>query len=178
MSRSHRFSVAFCLLLLPPLLVPRAAEAQDMMAARVSARTSWRAGDLLRKSPSGPERKGTLPTDRFLAEAAKLTEDIWGLPPSDVDEAIEQLEFLAEAVGPVTARVQSVPTGLTVQYRRTYQKPSTSDPTITTDGDESLDVATYYVFETRDPNTGKVVAQTKNCLRGCIVRFVFGNAGP
>jgi hypothetical protein len=95
-----------------------------------------------------------------------------------VEQAVSVLEWFASQAGSVLASVESIPTGLAVQYHRTYRQASPSDPTVTTDDHETLDVPTYYVFEVRDPYTGRMAQQTKDCLRGCTVRFIFARPPP
>jgi hypothetical protein len=156
------------LLLLASILACAPLQAQSGTTS-VSAKAARQAAELLGKAPAGPFREGTLATEEFLAQARQVT----GGRPSTVEEAVSVLEWLAQTAGSVVATVESVPAGLAVQYHRTYRTASPNDPTVTTDGTESLDVPTYYVFEARDPYTGRIASQTKNCLRGCTVRFVF-----
>jgi len=126
------------------------------------------AGRLLNQAPVGPPREGQLSESEFLQRARDVT---WQ-PVQNVAQATRALEELATSFS-VAAHVESVPAGVEVQYRRTYQSPHPSDPTVTTNSDESLDMPAYYVFRAHDPGTGKMVEQTKDCLRGCTVRFVF-----
>lgn len=143
-------------------------------ASAVVAATALRAGELLAKAPLGSTREGTLSADEFVAEARELA----GSRVATVHDAVALLELFAQGAGSVQATVESVPAGLPVRYHRTYQAAGANDPTVTTDGMESLDVPTYYVFEARDPYSGRIVTQTKNCLRGCTVRFVFTRPTP
>lgn len=152
----------------------RAQSDQGRRTAAISGATARQAGELLGRAPAGLVREGALTEGEFLAQARQLT----GAKPATVQEAVAVLEWTAEHAGSVVATVESVPAGLAVQYHRTYRPASPNDPTVTTDGTESLDVPTYYVFVARDPYTGQTVSQTKNCLRGCTVRFVFTRPPP
>jgi hypothetical protein len=143
-------------------------------ASTAVAALALRAGELLDKAPLGSTREGTLAPDQFLAQAREVS----GSRVATVQEAVGVLEMFAQGAGSVQAMVESVPAGLPVRYHRTYQAAGANDPTVTTDGSESLDVPTYYVFEARDPYTGRIVTQTKNCLRGCTVKFVFTRPPP
>ncbi|MFL5385323.1 MAG: hypothetical protein ACJ8GN_22620 [Longimicrobiaceae bacterium] len=140
----------------------------------MSAATALQAGELLGRAPAGYAREGTLSREEFLAQANRVS----GRTVATVEQAVSVLEWFALQAGSVTATVESVPAGLTVRYHRTYREASPNDPTVTTDGRENLDVPTYYVFEARDPYTGRIEQQTKNCLRGCTVRFVFARPPP
>lgn len=134
------------------------------------------AGELLDRAPSGADRPEKLQSDTFLLYVRALTAGI-ARPESitTVAEGIKLLEGLATAGGQVYARVVSIPAGLTVTYRRTYEDPSENDPVVTTNHWERLDVATYYFFDCKDPHTGVRITQKKNCTSGCDVSFVFGN---
>jgi hypothetical protein len=145
--------------------LPDRLRAQDIAISRAAA---TEAGRLLNRAPQGPSRQNTLTQEAYVNEARRLTR--W--PIETVEEATDALERFASSYS-VTAHVESVPSNLQVQYRRTYLDPAPNDPTVTTDNDESLEVPTYYVFRARSPYTGKSEEQTKNCLQGCRVKFVF-----
>lgn len=137
----------------------------------VSRAAATAAGQLLNRSPLGPVRNNTLPAEAFVAEAREVTH--WqGI--DTVEGATQALEFFASTYS-VIAHVQSVPTNLRVQYRRTYANLNRTDPTVTTNNDEFLSIATYYAFRARNPYTGQTEEQIKNCLQGCTVKFVFCN---
>jgi hypothetical protein len=166
-------TVLLCLLLTLAWFGCDVASAQTR-AGNVFSYQALKAAELLDRAPTGSTRPEQLAPDTFLIHVRALSEGI-ARPETitTVAEGIKLLEGLAAVRGPVFARVSSSPQGLTVTYRRTYDDHTNNDPAVTTNRNEQLDVPTYYFFDCRNPWTGVLVTQKKNCTSGCDVSFVF-----
>jgi hypothetical protein len=158
----------------------RAVEAQhlagDSGAVAATRRLIWRVDvvQLLNRSPLLEPTMGTVTGQQFVGEARRvLAQEVDSVvlaeirSPHDATRALEAV--LSGTV--VDARVQSQPANLVVQYRRLTDPPG-SERTVTTDDVLSLPAA-LYLFVARDPATGRVQPQTKDCAIPCSVRFVF-----
>lgn len=134
------------------------------------------AAELLAATPLGQQREGVLSTTDFVSQTNALLA-YRQATVEQVDSAVRALEELAAYLGPVSAKVRSTPPGIQVMYRRVYEPEEGDYPVVTTDGEELLDIPTWYIFTATDPSTGEKQSQRKNCLHGCTVVFAFQGAG-
>jgi hypothetical protein len=129
---------------------------------------------LLNRSPLLEPTMGTVAGQRYVTETRRMlaqqvdSTTLAGIrSPQDATRALETV--LDGTV--VHAKVQSHPSNVIVQYRRLTEPPG-AERTVTTDDMISLPAA-LYLFLARDPVSGRVQPQTKDCAVPCLVRFVF-----
>jgi hypothetical protein len=149
---------------------------RDSAAAARTRKLRWEVDvrELLAKSPLLDPLMGTVRGQRYVGEVRRILSqqmDSSSLreirSPEDATQALEAV--LAGTV--VRARVQSEPANLVVQYRRAAENVG-SERSVTTNDVIPLAPA-LYVFQARDPVSGEVYVQRKQCATPCLVRFVF-----
>jgi hypothetical protein len=158
----------------------RAVEAQvsagDSAAVASTRRLIWVVDvvQLLNRSPLLEPTMGTVVGQRYVAETRRvLAQQLDSTVLAGVrspDDATRALEAVLDGTV-VRAKVQSHPSNVLVQYRRLTEPPG-AERTVTTDDMISLPAA-LYLFVARDPVSGRVQPQTKDCAIPCLVRFVF-----